>query len=195
MAKSFVIDGEIAALDAEGRSSFQLLQSYGIRKNIPLVYYAFDLLSLEGTDVRGQPLLGRRKLLAKLLEGAPANIRFSEELQGTRAALLEIAYKFGLEGLIAKRPDSGYEPGRKVKAIASRLARFDHDAIARTKSFVDQITLPDNSELGPAWNDFIELFQRPATLAQAARLVELGLNTDCEFERSLGGRLVESLPD
>ena len=83
----------------------------------------------------------------------------------------------------------------EVKAIASRLARFDHDAIARTKSFVDQITLPDNSELGPAWNDFIELFQRPATLAQAARLVELGLNTDCEFERSLGGRLVESLPD
>jgi bifunctional non-homologous end joining protein LigD len=116
MAKSFVIDGEIAALDQNGRSSFQLLQSYGIRKNIPLVYYAFDLLSLEGTDVRGQPLLGRRKLLAKLLEGAPANIRFSEELQGTRAALLEIAYKFGLEGLIAKRPDSGYEPGRRSGA-------------------------------------------------------------------------------
>ena len=83
----------------------------------------------------------------------------------------------------------------EVEAVASRLARFDHNAIARTKSYVDQITLPDNSELGPAWNDFIELFQRPATLAQAARLVELGLNTDCEFERSLGGRLVESLPD
>jgi hypothetical protein len=47
VAKSFVIDGEIAALDQNGRSSFQLLQSYGIRKNIPLVYYAFDLLSLE----------------------------------------------------------------------------------------------------------------------------------------------------
>jgi bifunctional non-homologous end joining protein LigD len=117
-AKSFVIDGEIAALDENGRSSFQLLQSYGIRKNIPLVYYAFDLLSLEGTDVRDQPLLGRRKLLAKLLKNAPANIRFSEELQGTREALLEIAHKFGLEGLIAKRPDSLYEPGRRSGAWA-----------------------------------------------------------------------------
>src|SRR5215472_14370942 len=112
-AKDFVIDGEIAALDSEGRSSFQLLQSYGIRKNIPLVYYAFDLLSLEGTDVRDEPLLGRRKLLAGLLKNAPANIRFSEELQGTREALLEIAHKFGLEGLIAKRPDSHYESGRR----------------------------------------------------------------------------------
>src|SRR3984893_17407588 len=74
----------------------------------------------------------------------------------------------------------------EVEAIASRLARFDHDAIARTKSYVDQVTLPDNSELGPPWNNFLELFRRPATLAQAARLRELGLNTDGEFERSLG---------
>ena len=83
----------------------------------------------------------------------------------------------------------------EVEAIASRLARFDHDALMRTKSYVDRLTLPDNIELGPAWDDFIELFRRPATLAQAARLLELGLNTDSEFERSLGGRLVESLPD
>jgi bifunctional non-homologous end joining protein LigD len=107
---------EIAALDAEGRSSFQLLQSYGIRKNIPLVYYAFDLLNLEGADVRDQPLLARRKLLAQLFKNAPANIRFSEELQGPGDALLEIAHKFGLEGLVAKRPDSQYEPGRRSGA-------------------------------------------------------------------------------
>ena len=83
----------------------------------------------------------------------------------------------------------------EVEAIASRLARFDHDAIARTKSYVDQVTLPDNSELGPPWNDFLELFRRPAQQAQSARLRELGLNTDGEFERFLGKRLVESLPD
>jgi enoyl-CoA hydratase/carnithine racemase len=82
----------------------------------------------------------------------------------------------------------------EVEAIASRLARFDHDALMRTKSYVDELTLPDNSELGPAWDDFIELFRRPATLAQAARLLELGLNTDSEFERSLGRRLVECFP-
>ncbi len=83
----------------------------------------------------------------------------------------------------------------EVEAMASRLARFDHDAIARAKLYVDQVTLPDDSELGPPWSDFLELFRRPATLAQAARLRELGLNTDGEFERSLGGRLVESLSD
>jgi hypothetical protein len=83
----------------------------------------------------------------------------------------------------------------EVEAIASRLARLDHDAIVRTKSYVDRITLPDNSELGPPWNDFLELVGRPAALAQAARLRDLGLNADGEFERSLGWRLVESLPD
>jgi enoyl-CoA hydratase/carnithine racemase len=83
----------------------------------------------------------------------------------------------------------------EVAAIAARLALFDHDAIARTKSYVDQVTLPDNSELGPPLNDFRELFRRPAQQAQWARLQELGLNTDSELERFLGRRLVDSFPD
>jgi bifunctional non-homologous end joining protein LigD len=70
-AKSFTLDGEIAALDAAGRSSFQLLQSYGVRKTIPLVYYVFDLLSLDGTDLRARPLIERRKRLARLLKKTP----------------------------------------------------------------------------------------------------------------------------
>jgi enoyl-CoA hydratase/carnithine racemase len=83
----------------------------------------------------------------------------------------------------------------EVEAIASRLARFDHDAIARTKSYVDRVTLPANSELGPPLDDFRELFGRPAQQAQWARLQELGLNVDSDFERSLGRRVVEALPD
>ena len=83
----------------------------------------------------------------------------------------------------------------EVEAIASRLARFDHDAIARTKSYVDHVTLPANSELGPPLDDFRELFARPAQQAQWARLQELGLNTDSDLERSLGRRVVESLTD
>jgi bifunctional non-homologous end joining protein LigD len=70
-AKDFIIDGEVAALDQYGKSSFQLLQSYGIRKQIPLVYYAFDLLSLQDTDLRVQPLIERRKLLAKPVTSIP----------------------------------------------------------------------------------------------------------------------------
>jgi ATP-dependent DNA ligase len=69
--KDFIIDGEVAAPDQNAKSSFQLLQSYGIRKQTPLVYYAFDLLSLEDTDLRVQPLIERRKLLAKHVTSIP----------------------------------------------------------------------------------------------------------------------------
>jgi bifunctional non-homologous end joining protein LigD len=82
--KSCTIDGEITALDENGRSSFQLLQGYGKAKHTPFVYYAFDLLSLDGADLRSRPLTERRKLLAKLLKNAPENIKFSEELTGTK---------------------------------------------------------------------------------------------------------------
>jgi enoyl-CoA hydratase/carnithine racemase len=83
----------------------------------------------------------------------------------------------------------------EVEAIASRLARFDHDAIARTKSYVDQVTLPADSDLPPALDDFRELFGRPAQQAQWARIQALGLNTDSDLERRLGQRVVESTPD
>jgi bifunctional non-homologous end joining protein LigD len=114
--KSFTLDGEVAALDQQGRSSFQLLQSYGIRTGIPLVYYAFDLLNLDGTDLRSRPLIERRELLAKLLKQAPENIKFSEELKGTKEELLWVARQFHLEGLVAKRRGSTYEAGRRSGA-------------------------------------------------------------------------------
>jgi enoyl-CoA hydratase/carnithine racemase len=83
----------------------------------------------------------------------------------------------------------------EVEAVASRLARFDHDAIARTKSYVDQVTLPAESELPPALADFFEMLGRPAQQAQSARLEALGLNTDSDFERRLGQRVVEATHD
>jgi bifunctional non-homologous end joining protein LigD len=115
-AKQATIDGEIAALDDQGRSSFQLLQSYGKAKQTPIVYYAFDLLFLDGMDLRSRPLAERRKLLTRLLKKAPPNIRLSEELRGSKEELLKLARQFQLEGLIAKRPDSVYEAGRRSGA-------------------------------------------------------------------------------
>jgi enoyl-CoA hydratase/carnithine racemase len=82
-----------------------------------------------------------------------------------------------------------------VDAIASRLARFDHEALARTKSYVDEVTLPADGEFVPALADFFDSFGRPAQQARFARLEELGLNTDSDLERSLGRRVVEALPD
>jgi enoyl-CoA hydratase/carnithine racemase len=83
----------------------------------------------------------------------------------------------------------------EVDQIASRLARFDHDAIARTKRYVDRVTLPPDSEFPPALADFFELLGRPAQQAHLARLEALGLNVDSDLERRLGQRVVEALPD
>jgi enoyl-CoA hydratase/carnithine racemase len=83
----------------------------------------------------------------------------------------------------------------EVAGMASRLARFDREAIARTKAHVDRVTLPAEAELTGAITDFRELFARPAQQAQWARLQALGLNSDSDLERSLGSRVVESLPD
>jgi len=84
-----------------------------------LIYYAFDLLKLEGKDLRNRPLIERRTLLAELLEKPPDNIRFSEELRGNRDQLLEVAHRFQLEDLVAKRPNSVYESGRRSAWVAS----------------------------------------------------------------------------
>jgi bifunctional non-homologous end joining protein LigD len=111
-----ILDGEIAALDEKGRSSFQLLHLFKSSGDVPLVYYVFDLLFLEGKDLCNQPLSARRKALANVLKDAPENIRLSDELRGSKEDLIRVAQEFGLEGLVAKKPDSVYESGRRSGA-------------------------------------------------------------------------------
>jgi bifunctional non-homologous end joining protein LigD len=111
-----ILDGEIAALDEKGRSSFQLLQLFKKSGDVPLVYYVFDLLSLEGKDLRNETLATRRKALANLLKDPSGNIRLSDELRGSKEDLIRVAQEFGLEGLVAKKPDSVYESGRRSGA-------------------------------------------------------------------------------
>jgi enoyl-CoA hydratase/carnithine racemase len=83
----------------------------------------------------------------------------------------------------------------EVDAIARRLSRFDHEALARTKAYVDQVTLPPDSEFPPALTDFFDLLGRPELQARFALLEQLGLNSDTDFERELGRRVVEALPE
>jgi bifunctional non-homologous end joining protein LigD len=115
-AERVIVDGEIAAPDEKGRSSFQLLQLFKRSGDVPLVYYVFDLLSLEGKDLRDQPLSARRKALANLLKDPPDRIRLSDELRGSKDELVRVAKEFGLEGLVAKRKTSVYESGRRSGA-------------------------------------------------------------------------------
>lgn len=107
-----VIDGEVVALDHEGRPSFNVLQNYG-SSNAPIFYYIFDLLVLNGRDVKGETLDARRELLeSKVLTKLTEPIRYSPELKGSMADLIEAVKAQGMEGLVAKRRDSRYEPGQ-----------------------------------------------------------------------------------
>jgi bifunctional non-homologous end joining protein LigD len=112
-----ILDGEIVALDAAGRSSFQLLQAFELGdERPPLFYYAFDLLRHEGRDLRREPLHARKRLLAAVLADAPPILRHSASLGANATRLLTEARKAGLEGLIGKRANSNYEAGRRSGA-------------------------------------------------------------------------------
>jgi len=108
-----ILDGEIVALDSKGRSSFQLLQAHDLgEKRPPIFFYAFDLLRLNGADLRKEPLVARKTKLEQLLKRVPGVLRFSASLTGPVALLLKQTRKLGLEGLMGKRRDSLYEAGR-----------------------------------------------------------------------------------
>lgn len=113
--RAAVLDGEVVALDAKGRSSFQLLQQRG-KSSAPLFYYLFDLLQLDGKDLKGAPLEARRGLLRELMEDVSEPLRFSADIRGESKLLIEQARKLGLEGLIVKRAGSTYEAGRRSGA-------------------------------------------------------------------------------
>ncbi|PYI92909.1 MAG: ATP-dependent DNA ligase [Verrucomicrobia bacterium] len=112
-----VIDGEVVALDEEGRSSFQLLQGLEMEgRNSPICFYVFDLLQVSGRNVMRLPLTARKQLLAQICDGVPDPIRYSGEIGGDAQVLLAEVQRRGLEGLIGKMRDSVYEPGRRSGA-------------------------------------------------------------------------------
>jgi bifunctional non-homologous end joining protein LigD len=109
-----VVDGEVVALDEQGRSSFQLLQALELeRGKSPTYYYVFDLLQAEGKGLTGQPLEFRKEMLARVCDGAAETIRYSGEIGGDPAPLLKEVKKHGLEGLIGKLRSSVYEPDKR----------------------------------------------------------------------------------
>ncbi|MGH7936299.1 MAG: non-homologous end-joining DNA ligase [Chthoniobacterales bacterium] len=112
-----VIDGEVVALDEEGRSSFQLLQARETeKKKRPIYDYVFDLLQLDGKSLTALPLTSRKDLLQQLCAEVGDPIRYSGEVGRDAAPLLAKVKKLGLEGIIGKLADSVYEPGRRSGA-------------------------------------------------------------------------------
>ena len=111
-----VIDGELVALDESGRPSFNALQNYRSSQTPPF-YYIFDLMMLAGKHVGCEPLTRRRELLEmQVLPKVREPVRYSPVLEGSLPDLIESVKAQALEGLVAKRLDSRYEPGQRSGA-------------------------------------------------------------------------------
>ena len=112
IAHEAIFDGEIVVIDEEGKPSFQLLQEYQKAGKGQLVYYVFDLLYLDGHDLKKLPLERRKALLRQVLPPLP-NVLFSDHVETQGADLFGLISKKGLEGTIAKDAASPYLEGRR----------------------------------------------------------------------------------
>jgi bifunctional non-homologous end joining protein LigD len=130
-AKNAVLDGEIVALDETGRPSFSMIQQrtgfqrYGRRapskEGIPVLYYVFDLLYVDGRDLRRLPLEQRKAELAKILRRTDGLVRPSEYFAEKGRMLMDVARAQGLEGIVAKRRNSLYEERRSSEWVKVKL--------------------------------------------------------------------------
>lgn len=129
-AKQAILDGEVVALDENGRASFSLMQQRtGFRPGakralanaeVPVLYYAFDLLYLDGDDWRRVPLEERKQKLKSLLVSGDA-VRFSDHYEEHGKALFEMAGQKGLEGIVAKKRSSFYEERRSREWLKIKI--------------------------------------------------------------------------
>jgi bifunctional non-homologous end joining protein LigD len=131
---SFILDGEVVALDDAGRPSFQRLQQRGRLRNakeiklatvdVPVTYYAFDLLAFGGYDLRPLPLAARKTVLQRVVP-ALGTIRYVDHIEREGEQLFSQTERMGLEGLMAKKADSTYRAGRSGLWLKMRAARTD----------------------------------------------------------------------
>lgn len=111
-----LVDGEIVALDARGRVSFNLLQHHRSKAQA-LLFYVFDVLTYRGQSLMQEPLKHRREVLTEAFKGIKAApIGLSETLGANVDELTRVAKEFGFEGIVAKRKDSVYESGKRTGA-------------------------------------------------------------------------------
>ena len=134
------IDGEVVSMDAKGRFGFQALQQALSTGTGEVVYYAFDLLYLNGYDLRGVTLQERKTLLKSLVPAA-GTIRYSDDFAVSGAEFFAHVCKLGLEGMISKRVDSTYQGTRVATWLKVKCAR-------RQEMVIGGFTDPEGSRQG-----------------------------------------------
>ncbi|HYD14967.1 MAG TPA: non-homologous end-joining DNA ligase [Hyphomicrobium sp.] len=129
--KSALIDGEAVVEDAAGVTSFvKLVEALEAGRSDEMVFIAFDLLYLDGVDVRPAPLLDRKDLLKALMARSRSKrLRYSEHLDSDGAAVLKEACTLGLEGIISKRTDRAYRSGRNAEWLKAKCIQTDEFVI------------------------------------------------------------------
>jgi bifunctional non-homologous end joining protein LigD len=126
-AVTAILDGEIVAIDAAGIPCFDQLKSRRAGSGFAVVFYAFDLLYVDGRNLMDEPLVDRKKALRKLLpeRRGPGRVRYTDHVLSDGKAFFKKLESFGLEGMVAKRVDSRYRSGRtqawlKIKTVAGQ---------------------------------------------------------------------------
>jgi bifunctional non-homologous end joining protein LigD len=137
-----VLDGEIVVVDDAGVPRFELLQSYRTAHQGYLVYYVFDLLFLNGRDLRDQPLIDRKETLRRILDGSET-VRYVDHVDGTGVKFFDLAKERELEGIVAKKKSSIYRNGKRVDQWLKIKCRRVEEAIicGFTESRVNPNTL------------------------------------------------------
>ena len=111
--RAVVLDGEMAVTDPSGKTDFQALQNYMKNpKTQNLTYIVFDLLALDGADLRGYPLIKRKEMLETLMKDAPKNLYYSRYVRGIGKESFAVACDAGMEGIVGKKADSVYSGTR-----------------------------------------------------------------------------------
>jgi ATP-dependent DNA ligase len=115
LPENSVVDGEVVALDESGRPDFNLLQNFRSAAS-RMHYFIFDLLICEGRDLTPLPLIERREIMRSVLRFRSSRIRISDYVEASATEMLKAVREQGLEGIIGKRKDSLYEPGKRSGA-------------------------------------------------------------------------------
>jgi bifunctional non-homologous end joining protein LigD len=116
--RSCLLDGELVVTRPDGVASFELLR--GRKHDAAAILYAFDLIELDGQDLRREPLAVRKATLASLLAKAGAGLRLNEHLEGDGPTVFAHARKLGLEGIVSKLKDSTYRSGPSRNWLKSK---------------------------------------------------------------------------
>lgn len=124
-----VVDGEIILANDNGHADFEGLQTWRSEADGQLLYYLFDLLWLEGYDVTMLPLKERREILSQIIPPESELLKFSENFNTTATAFFNEAAKVGLEGIVAKKESSIYEPGKRSNEWVKVKAEKTQEAI------------------------------------------------------------------